>query len=167
MKNFSAENVFEEDLFDYDPFESNDDYTMDDSFQQQTATKEPLLQEPEVIEIETPNRQVATKDFESNESLQQSIERLNLVIDQQQNILSSGIDHQHLMRSIEVTLDKFLMDLDPEQLEKEYNDYIVGWGNKDKKYWSLYKKQFARKVERREFYRQFTAMLLEELLIKR
>jgi type VI secretion system protein ImpI len=51
----------------------------------------------------------------------------------------------------------------PEYLEEMFNGYITGWGSRDKKYWQLYKKQFRRKLARREFHRQFESIFMEEL----
>jgi hypothetical protein len=67
------------------------------------------------------------------------------------------------MECIDKAVDRFLEDLEPDHMEDVFNDYLTGWGNRDKKYWKLYRKNFIRKQERREFHRSFSALFLEEL----
>ncbi|TDO98038.1 FHA domain-containing protein [Marinomonas balearica] len=169
---FSADNVLGEDVYGYDPFEDEERWAME---QPQDSDEDlddiVLIEDSELKNNETmstpSNRSLAVTESAQVAALENSISRLNSIIEQQQRTLSTSVDRESLVACIESTLDKFLDDLNPEQLEDEFNDYISGWGKKDKKYWSLYKKQFNRKKERREFYRQFSALLFEELRDKR
>ncbi|ADZ90064.1 FHA domain-containing protein [Marinomonas mediterranea] len=169
---FSADNVLGEDSYGYDPFEDDERWAMEQPQEQDDSVEEIVMieeAEPEMGEATStlPNRSLAVTESAQVAALENSISRLNSIIEQQQRTLSTSVDRESLVACIESTLDKFLDDLNPEQLEDEFNDYISGWGKKDKKYWSLYKKQFNRKKERREFYRQFSALLFEELRDKR
>lgn len=162
---FSKKNVMEEDSFGYDPFESmQDDLQMRESHDV-TETDD----NDEVIQFKTSNLAISTYDEEREEekALHNSVMRLNKIIEQQQNTLSSSIAHDRLMSCLETTFEKFIVELSPVNLEEEFNSYLSGWGAKDKKYWSLYKKQFIRKQDRGEYYRQFYALLFEELREKR
>lgn len=161
---FSKSNVMGEDVFSYDPFED---------MQSDLEMKEEKTQIPvEEVEIayKEPKQEVSTYNLvqaEERKELHDSIARLNQIIEQQQNVLSGSIAHDRLMACLESTFDKFIQSFNPTHLEEEFNDYLSGWGARDKKYWSLYKKQFLRKQERGEYYRQFYALLFEELREKR
>ncbi|MFC6670672.1 type VI secretion system-associated FHA domain protein [Marinobacterium aestuariivivens] len=67
------------------------------------------------------------------------------------------------MDCLQRTLDRFLDELSPVHLEEAFSDFCSGWGSRDKKYWRLYRKQFNRKLDRREFHHRFTALFVEEL----
>jgi len=164
---FSADNVSGEDVYAYDPFEEDDLLNI--------ALDEKSSSDPIIMADEPSSRNRASQHSESQETgvtlsngsqiqaLDSSIERLNQIVEHQQTALTAAVDRERLVSCIETTLDKFLADFNPQHLESEFNDYLSGWGSKEKKYWGLYKKQFARKQDRGEFKRNFTAMLLEEL----
>ena len=67
---------------------------------------------------------------------------------------------------IPVAFEKFLVELDPEVLEREYDDFIFSWGNRSKRYWTLHKKQFKRKKEDGTLLRLFRAYLTEQMARK-
>ena len=164
---FSADNVTGEDLYGYDPFEDDEKWVMD-------TAKDDESEDIVMLEEDDPTdngrgqlRALALTNAAQVEALESSIDRLNQVIEQQQQVILGSVDRDRLMASIESSLEKFLDELDPEKLEDEFDDYISGWGRKDRKYWQLYKKQFGRKKERRDFYRTFSALLFEELREKR
>ncbi|MCZ2720866.1 FHA domain-containing protein [Marinomonas sp. 15G1-11] len=158
-RSFSKENVTSQDVFGYDPFDdSQDDIVMKGKVSNSLLDEDSLEYkvDPEMRPI-----QRVSSNSEVSE-LQDSVTRLKQIVEQQQSALSSAIAHERLMACLEVSLNKFLEDLHPDHLEEEFNDYISGWGSKDKKYWKLYKKQFIRKKEKGEYYRQFYAILFEE-----
>lgn len=160
---FSKNNVVEDDLFGYDPFEA-----MQDNLQMRDFNSEDDSID-DVIEFKSKHMEVSAYSETENEerrALRDSVVRLNRIVEQQ-NTLSSSIAHERLMSCLESTFEKFLAELNPIHLEEEFSDYLSGWGAKDKKYWSLYKKQFLRKQEKGEYYRQFYALLFEELRDKR
>ncbi|MGF1703209.1 FHA domain-containing protein [Photobacterium makurazakiensis] len=160
---FSSENILGDDLYGFDPFDEDDNWE-----EQKTAQPDEVVMVEEDSERTLANAQALTlSDSCYSDELQNSIKRLNAIITQQERNLSSSIDRDKLVVSIEATLERFLDSFNPSQLEEEFDDYITGWGNKEKKYWALYKKQFHRKHERREFYRLFSSILFEELSEKR
>lgn len=165
VTSFSKKNVMEEDSFGYDPFESmNEDLEMRETSDNRKAEGD------DVIQFKANDLAISTYDETKDEErrvLHNSVLKLNKIIEQQQNTLSSSIAHERLMSCLEATFEKFIAELSPVNLEEEFNSYLSGWGAKDKKYWSLYKKQFSRKQERGEYYRQFYALLFEELREKR
>ncbi|MFG0886912.1 type VI secretion system-associated FHA domain protein [Vibrio sp. CJQ_6] len=166
---FSTENVLGDDLYGYDPFEDDERWVLEQS--QSEDTTEQIVLMPEATQFNdnnhAPQHSVTVSDHRQIESLENSIEQLNSMLKQQQLSVAGGIDRERLMTCIESTLEKFLDNFNPSHLEEEFNDYLSGWGNKDKKYWALYKKQFQRKTERREFSRQFSSLLFEALREKR
>ncbi|KDN27489.1 signal peptide protein [Vibrio fortis] len=169
---FSADNVAGEDVYAYDPFEEDDllNITLDEK-----SSSEPIIMADEPSSHNRSSQSYSSQNMSSQETgvtlsngsqiqaLDSSIERLNQIVEHQQSALTAAVDRERLVSCIETTLDKFLADFNPQHLESEFNDYLSGWGSKEKKYWGLYKKQFARKQDRGEFKRNFTAMLLEEL----
>lgn len=162
---FSADNVAGEDVYAYDPFEEDDllNITLDEK-----SSSDPIIMADEPSPRNSSNKSsqetgVTLSNGSQIQALDSSIERLNQIVEHQQSALSAAVDRERLVSCIETTLDKFLADFNPQHLESEFNDYLSGWGSKEKKYWGLYKKQFARKQDRGEFKRNFTAMLLEEL----
>ncbi|WP_275724810.1 type VI secretion system-associated FHA domain protein [Vibrio furnissii] len=166
---FSTENVLGDDLYGYDPFEDDERWVLEQS--QSEDTTEQIVLMPEATQFNdnnhAPQHRVTVSDHRQIESLESSIEQLSSMLKQQQLSVAGGIDRERLMTCIESTLEKFLDNFNPSHLEEEFNDYLSGWGNKDKKYWALYKKQFQRKTERREFSRQFSSLLFEALREKR
>ncbi|KAB0288290.1 FHA domain-containing protein [Vibrio fortis] len=162
---FSADNVAGEDVYAYDPFEEDDllNIKLDEK-----SSSEPIIMADEPSSRNSSNKSsqetgVTLSNGSQIQALDSSIERLNQIVEHQQSALTAAVDRERLVSCIETTLDKFLADFNPQHLESEFNDYLSGWGSKEKKYWGLYKKQFARKQDRGEFKRNFTAMLLEEL----
>ena len=161
---FSSDNVLGEDLYGYDPFEDDEKWVMETSSEDETD--DIVMYEDDDSQART-GRGLALANAAQVEALESSIERLNQIIEQQQKVIIGSVDRDRLMASIESSLEKFLDEFDPAKLEEEFDDYITGWGRKDRKYWQLYRKQFARKKERRDFYRKFSALLFEELREKR
>ncbi|MGR5095692.1 FHA domain-containing protein [Vibrio maritimus] len=158
---FSSENVVGEDIYSYDPFEDDDDLEMDLS---SSDSKDNIVMITEhQNDPVADDHSVTVANGSQIQALDSSIDRLTKLVEHQQSTVTAAIDRDRLFSCIEVTLDKFLDDFNPSSLEEEFDDYITGWGNKDKKYWSLYKKQFMRKQQKSEFKRQFTALLMEEL----
>jgi type VI secretion system protein ImpI len=98
----------------------------------------------------------------SADAMAQNLRQLTTLIAQQNN-QSDPYNYDILMQCIQNSMDKFIEEMAPEYLEEMFNWYITGWGSRDKKYWQLYKKQFKRKLARREFHRQFESIFMEEL----
>lgn len=160
---FSAENILD-DVFGHDPFDDTDNWHEQ---LKPERVDDVVMFDDDAEPILSGSKAVTIAENHHAEELQNSIERLNTIIAQQERSLSASIDRERLVESIEATLERFLESFQPTQLEDEFDDYITGWGSKEKKYWALYKKQFNRKQERREYYRLFSSILFEELSEKR
>lgn len=136
---FSAQNALDTVQLGIDPFEH-------EQMQPSTFSNEPLT-----IDNST-----------SADVMAQNLQQLTTLI-AKQNSQSDPYNYDILMQCIQNSMDKFIEEMAPEYLEEMFNGYITGWGSRDKKYWQLYKKQFERKLARREFHRQFESIFMEEL----
>ncbi len=94
--------------------------------------------------------------------LRQNLTQITQLISQQSEN-NNLHNYDTIVECVNSSMDIFIDELSPEFLEEMFKESISGWGSKDKKYWRLYKKQFKRKLERRDFHRQFTAIFLEQL----
>ncbi|MEH6577998.1 MAG: FHA domain-containing protein [Amphritea sp.] len=147
---FSKDNVLADDQLGYDPF--------DDEFEMKQPN---MAVHGDIVSIEP------SSSSDVQQLMTDSLTQLNKLMEQQKQSQMEPFGHDQLMDCLQRTLDRFLVELSPEHLEDTFNDYISGWGAKDKKYWRLYRKQFNRKLERKEFHRQFSALFVEELRGKR
>ncbi|MEH6470526.1 MAG: FHA domain-containing protein [Halopseudomonas sp.] len=143
---FSAANVMADDQFGHDPF--------DDNLEMQPVA---TANQASVVDLDY------SPSSDGQQQVAESLVKLSQLMEQQQRQQVSPYGHDQLMDSLQRTLDRFLEELSPTHLEEVFGDYASGWGNKDKKYWRLYRKQFNRKQDRKEFHRQFSALFLEEL----
>ncbi|MGB0940786.1 MAG: FHA domain-containing protein [Marinomonas sp.] len=162
---FSKKNVLADDEFGFDPFEESPG---DSEFEiNEEKIEEISSHDEEIVMLEEPNVSLQTTQsanlLDEHQMLSDSIMALSQMVDQQKLGLNSAIAHERLMECIDKAVDRFLEDLEPDHMEDVFNDYLTGWGNRDKKYWKLYRKNFIRKQERREFHRSFSALFLEEL----
>lgn len=162
---FSKKNVLADDEFGFDPFEES---PADSEFEiNEEKIEEVSSHDEEIVMLEEPNVSLQTSKspnlLDEHQMLSDSIMALSQMVDQQKLGLNSAIAHERLMECIDKAVDRFLEDLEPDHMEDVFNDYLTGWGNRDKKYWKLYRKNFIRKQERREFHRSFSALFLEEL----
>lgn len=149
MKAFSHDKVLSDDHAGYDPFD--DDYEI-------TLT-EPMSASDRGITLDTSG----TENRADQQLIKDSLTQLNQLIEKQRKIQTDQYSHDRLMDCIEQALSRFLEELDPSNQEEMFRDYISGWGNKDKKFWQLYRKQFSQKLQRKEYHRQFAALFIEEL----
>jgi len=161
---FSKKNVLADDEFGFDPFEdSEDDSDFEFELNEEKVEKRES-QDDGIVMLEETNVSLQSSNLlDEQQVLRDSIMTLSRMVDQQKLGLSSAIAHERLMECLDKAVDRFLEDLEPNHLEDVFNDYLTGWGNRDKKYWKLYRKNFIRKQERREFHRSFSALFLEEL----
>ncbi len=51
----------------------------------------------------------------------------------------------------------------PQELQREYDSYMSAWSSRKKRYWEIYKKQFAKKQTSGEYRRLFLALVSEEV----
>jgi len=147
---FSTENVMADDQFNHDPF--------DDEFE---MTPPENRRRSDVVTVEPSERENGTQQV-----LKENLARLTRLVEQQQRMQAEPFGQDKLMECLQRTLERFLEELSPEHLEEVFSDYTGGWGSKEKKYWRLYRKQFNRKRERKEFQHRFTALFVEEMRSK-
>ncbi|WP_028299919.1 type VI secretion system-associated FHA domain protein [Oceanospirillum beijerinckii] len=166
LSTFSHDKVMQDDHVGYDPFD--DDYELEmtgaDLNSGPSLTGGPSGRpssgqvSPRSLTLES------GADLQADQQLiRDSLSQLNQLIDKQRQVQSEQYSHDRLMDCIERALSRFLEELDPAGQEEMFRDYISGWGNKDKKYWRLYRKQFSQKLQRKEYHRQFAALFIEEL----
>jgi len=143
---FSRHNVMADDPFGPDPFD--DDCELPPPERSSRADLVTLDQAPSAGE---------------SQALHASLQALTRLMEQQQRQALAPLGQDKLMDCLQRTLDRFLEELSPAHLEEIFSDFGSGWGSRDKKYWRLYRKQFNRKLDRREFHHRFTALFVEEL----
>ena len=68
-----------------------------------------------------------------------------------------------VLAAMELALESFLSDLDPEKLQSDYDDYIPMLVNRRKRYWNIHMRQFAKKRANGEFQRNFMALFAKEM----
>jgi len=161
LRAFSHDKVLSDDHAGYDPFD--DDYEMDMAGTSPNSGALPnrsLTLDTGALDhpLESGTGQQADQQL-----IRDSLTQLNQLIDKQHQMQSEQYSHDRLMDCIERALSRFLEELDPAGQEEMFRDYISGWGNKDKKFWRLYRKQFSQKLQRKEYHRQFAALFIEEL----
>ncbi|MGJ8603708.1 MAG: FHA domain-containing protein [Marivita sp.] len=70
---------------------------------------------------------------------------------------------EQVSKAMEHALDRFLQELDPATLQDDYDDYIPRLANRQKRYWQIHSRQFAKKKAGGEFRRTFMALFAEEM----
>jgi predicted component of type VI protein secretion system len=69
-----------------------------------------------------------------------------------------------LFKALDETLNAFLEEFSPEQLEEKFSDYYPSRFFRNKKhYWDMYQRDFQRRHSKNEYHRLFKAMLLDNL----
>jgi predicted component of type VI protein secretion system len=70
-----------------------------------------------------------------------------------------------LFDALDKTLDQFLNEFAPNQLENQFSEFVSGgfFSSKDKKYWKIYRKHFQHRQDNGDFRRQFKAMFMENM----
>jgi len=147
---FNADNVMLDDPFGYDPFE--DDLAMQPQQAPQELSATPVAGNSEI--------QVAG---DQDQQLSKGLAQLQQLIAQQQQWQHSSLQHDKLLDCIHQALDKFLEEFDPAAMQSEFDDYISGWGSRDKRYWKLYQKKYQRKRDKGEYQQQFAALFMDAL----
>ncbi|MGF1697958.1 FHA domain-containing protein [Vibrio lamellibrachiae] len=163
---FSQTNVMSDDPFSSDPFE---DFT--------SAEIEPHIDvqaNVEIHEVSQEEIQSSTSDLEylpisSGDQSTQLEETLNKLVSltekNQQYLQNPPLQHDILFEALEKTVDQFLNEFAPQQLEHQFNNYISGglFSSKEKKYWRIYTKHFEHRKDNGEFRRQFKALFMENM----
>ncbi|GLQ32879.1 type VI secretion system-associated FHA domain protein [Litoribrevibacter albus] len=162
ISEFSVEHVQSDDPFGDDPF-SEEEITLREPTAKRPQTEDDDLDIP-VLEAQSLARETSPSlRSREHQMFQENLKLLTKLVEQQKPARREHLGREKLMACLQVTLDRFLETLTPQTLEEEFDDYLSGWGSKDKKYWDLYRKQFNRKLKQGDFRRQFLAMFVEEL----
>ncbi|EGA70435.1 hypothetical protein VISI1226_00180 [Vibrio sinaloensis DSM 21326] len=155
---FSHKNVLSDDPFASDPFEDLDE--------------EVVAEHLEVDEVEqTLYHQGSDLEYlpveaQQNPQIEASIAKLISMTEKNQQYLQNPmLQHDALFAALEETVDQFLNEFAPTQLENQFSEYISGgmFTSKDKKYWKIYRKHFQHRQENGDFRRQFKALFMENM----
>ena len=156
---FSHKNVLSDDPFCADPFED--------------LGSDEIAAHIEIDEVEPLPTYDKTDDLEylpvesaHNRQLEASIEKLLLLSEKNHQYLQNPLlSHEHLFAALDKTVDQFLSEFAPTELENQFNDYFSAgmFGNKEKKYWKIYRKHFRHRQKNGDFRRQFKALFMENM----
>lgn len=156
---FSSDNVLSDDPFTSDPFEDLDE--------------DKIVPNVEIHEIESQTESVKPSDLEyfpvnleSSTKIERSIDKLITLTEKNQQYLQNPqIQQKALFDALEQTVDQFLNEFAPTQLESQFSEYIPDslFGNKDRKYWKIYRKHFQHRHDNGDFRRQFKALFMENM----
>lgn len=70
---------------------------------------------------------------------------------------------ENVSEALALALERFLVELDPAVLQADYDDYIPRFARRRKRYWTIHRRQFAKKKASGEFRRTFMALFAEEM----
>ncbi|NOI71659.1 type VI secretion system-associated FHA domain protein [Vibrio owensii] len=157
---YSHQNVMSDDPFSSDPFEDIDDDELADHFEVDEVSKQQQAMERST-EIEyLPGDHLPTSELEA------SIEKLITITEKNQQYLRNPpLAHDALFDALDKTLEQFLNEFAPNQLENQFSEFVSGglFSSKDKKYWKIYRKHFQHRQDNGDFRRQFKAMFMENM----
>lgn len=77
--------------------------------------------------------------------------------------LRATLYREQVSTAMEQALDRFLDELDPAVLQDDYDAYIPRLVSRQKRYWKIHARQFAKKKASGEFRRTFLALFAEEM----
>lgn len=158
--NFSSKNVLSDDPFSSDPFEDLDD--------EQVV---PNIEVDEIAHGDTSALSSAELEYlpvniENNTRIEESIDKLITLTEKNQQYLQNPqLQQKALFDALEQTVDQFLNEFAPTQLESQFSEYVSSgiFSNKDKKYWKIYRKHFQHRQDNGDFRRQFKALFMENM----
>jgi len=157
---FSSENVLSDDPFSADPFEDleaekvipNKEEHHFDSFESATEQTQEVKFFP--------------ANADQNSHLNESIDKLLLLTEKNQQYLQNPqLQHEALFSALESTVEQFLNEFSPKNLENQFSEYIPSglFVNKEKKYWRIYHKHFQHRLDNGDYRRQFKALFMENI----
>ncbi|USD33870.1 MULTISPECIES: FHA domain-containing protein [Vibrio] len=155
---FSEDNILSDDPFAADPFEDLDEdliaqHVEVDDINSKVAQNP---EEPEFLPVHS----------KAGVPIEASLEKLLSMTEKNNKYLRNPtLHHEALFDALEKTVDQFLNEFAPTQLERQFSDYISGgmFTNKEKKYWKIYRKHFQHRQENGDFRRQFKALFMENM----
>lgn len=157
---FSSKNVLSDDPFSSDPFEDLDD-----------GQVVPNIEVDEIAQSDTNTLSSAELEYlpvnvENNTRIEESIDKLITLTEKNQQYLQNPqLQQKALFDALEQTVDQFLNEFAPKQLESQFSEYVSSgiFSNKDKKYWKIYRKHFQHRQDNGDFRRQFKALFMENM----
>ncbi|MCK6265153.1 FHA domain-containing protein [Vibrio sp. ZSDE26] len=163
---FSQTNVLVDDPFSSDPFE--------DFSPEEIEPHIDVASQVEIDEVSHDEIDASTSDLEylpiaNNSGSPQLEETLNKLVSltekNQQYLRNPPLQHDALFEALEKTVDQFLNEFCPEQLEHQFSSYLSNglFTSKEKKYWRIYTKHFEHRKDNGEFRRQFKALFMENM----
>ncbi|MEZ9460580.1 FHA domain-containing protein [Vibrio splendidus] len=158
--NFSSKNVLSDDPFSSDPFEDLDDNKVI-----------PNIEVDEISHADNNTLSSAELEYlpvnvENNTRIEESIDKLITLTEKNQQYLQNPqLQQKALFDALEQTVDQFLNEFAPKQLENQFSEYVSSgiFTNKDKKYWKIYRKHFQHRQDNGDFRRQFKALFMENM----
>ena len=70
---------------------------------------------------------------------------------------------ENVNQAIERAIDRFIEELDPAVLQKDYDEYIPRFSRRKARYWAIHLRQFAKRKSRGAYRRAFMALFAEEI----
>lgn len=156
---FSLKGVLSNDPFTSDPFE---DIDSDEVVQHVELDEE---EQPQIFSPKS-ELQYLSVDTPQDTQLEASIEKLLIINEKNQQYLKNPMmQHEVLFDALEKTVNQFLNEFAPTELETQFSEYISGglFSNKEKKYWNIYRKHFIHRQQNGDFRRQFKALFMENM----
>nr|WP_217702095.1 FHA domain-containing protein [Vibrio ostreicida] len=157
---FSQNNILSDDPFTSDPFEDLDSDSITPHIEVNNVDSSPefvrTAEDTEFLPVET----------KTDTPIENSLEKLLSITEKNHQYLRNpALNHDALFDALEETVDQFLNEFAPTQLEQQFSEYISGglFSNKDKKYWKIYRKHFQHRQENGDFRRQFKALFMENM----
>lgn len=77
--------------------------------------------------------------------------------------LHNTLQREKVSAAMEKAIERFLEELDPSVLKEDYDDFIPRLVSREKRYWRIHARQFARKKASGQFRRSFMALFAEEM----
>ncbi|NUW69226.1 FHA domain-containing protein [Vibrio coralliilyticus] len=155
---FSTENVLRDDPFSTDPFEDLDANVVAPHIGSSTINSKMVqeLEKPEFLHLHLETGPPIKASFQNPLSMTEKNHKYQR---------GPTLHHEVLFDALEKTVDQFLNEFAPSQLERQFSDYISGgmFSNKEKKYWRIYRKHFQHRQENGDFRRQFKALFMENM----
>ncbi|EDK28089.1 hypothetical protein VSWAT3_24164 [Vibrionales bacterium SWAT-3] len=105
-------------------------------------------------------------NIENNTRIEESIDKLITLTEKNQQYLQNPqLQQKALFDALEQTVDQFLNEFAPKQLESQFSEYVSSgiFSSKDKKYWKIYRKHFQHRQDNGDFRRQFKALFMENM----
>ncbi|MEZ9233522.1 FHA domain-containing protein [Vibrio amylolyticus] len=161
---FSQTNVMSDDPFTSDPFE---DFSEEEISAHQEQQPNVDIQEVSQGDINSSSGLEYLPISEGHSTqLEDTLNKLVSLTEQNHQYLRNPpLQHDVLFEALEKTVDQFLNEFCPQQLESQFNSYISNglFTSREKKYWRIYTKHFEHRKDNGEFRRQFKALFMENM----